>query len=178
MAVKISSSQDRMIEHMTSLVFGGFSGSALGVLENSELTTKQKEKITTILTQPHGDYTSETAQAMKQSIIAVIRGEYLRPAVSGKQSSFSQTAQIPPSEREDYVTFTDDPRSPFSNAHPCTFEFWGKIYQNATACFLAQQYVDQPEAMDLSTSPDPEEAAAMAETHSFDKRAQALLGKL
>ena len=52
----------------------------------------------------------------------------------------------------DFICFTEIPTSAFANAYPCTFEFGGKYYQNATACFLAQQYTDEPEKMDLFTA--------------------------
>lgn len=165
MAVNISLSQHSMLEQMTSLVFRGFPDSALGILENSDLTEGQRDKIKTILTQPHGGYTLEATQAMKQSMIAVIRGE--DPAASYKHPSSSQIA---PLEQEDYVTVTNTPTSFLANAYPCTFEFGGKIYPNATACFLALQYTDQPQIMDLFTSLDSEkEAIALAELNPITK---------
>ena len=91
MSVNISPSQDSMIQQITSLVFRGFPDSALRVLEKSDLTKKQKERIETILNQPHGDYTLETTQAMNQSIISVIRGEEVQSAASSEQPSSSQT---------------------------------------------------------------------------------------
>lgn len=163
MAINISSNQGSMLEQMTSLVFRGFPDSALGVLEKSGLNETQQNGIQTILTQPHGDYTLEAAEKMKQSMIAVIRGEDIQRVASNEQPSSSQTAQIVPFEQEEYVTFPDAPTSPFANDYPCPFEFGGKTYQNATACFLAQQYTDQPEVMNLFTSLDPEEAIALAE---------------
>jgi len=47
----------------------------------------------------------------------------------------------------DFVCFTEIPTCALANAYPCTFEFGGYNYQNATACFLAQKHTDQPEKM-------------------------------
>ncbi len=51
----------------------------------------------------------------------------------------------------DFVSFTEAPTCAFANAYPCTIEFGGKLYQNATTCFLAQKYTDQPHIMELLT---------------------------
>ncbi len=51
----------------------------------------------------------------------------------------------------DFVSFTEAPTCAFANAYPCTIEFGGQYYQNATTCFLAQQYTDQPHIMELLT---------------------------
>jgi predicted NAD-dependent protein-ADP-ribosyltransferase YbiA (DUF1768 family) len=68
------------------------------------------------------------------------------------------------SPNEDFICFTETPTSEFANAYPCTFEFGGKFYLNATACFLAQQYTDQPLTMDLFTQCETaEEAHFLAE---------------
>ena len=48
----------------------------------------------------------------------------------------------------DFICFTEIPTSEFANAYPCRFEFGGKYYPNATICFIAQQYIDEPEKMD------------------------------
>src|SRR5277367_6626442 len=125
MTINTNSIQDSMLEQMTSLVFRDFPDSALRVLEKSELNEGQKEKIKTILTQSHGDYTLEAAQAMKRSLVAVIGGEDVQSTAPDPQPSSSQTAQIVPLEQEAYVSFSDAMTSPFTNNYSCTFEFGG-----------------------------------------------------
>ncbi len=59
----------------------------------------------------------------------------------------------------DFVSFTENPTCEFANAYPCKIEFGGKHYQNATACFLAQKYTDQPLIMELLTECETAEEA-------------------
>ncbi len=59
----------------------------------------------------------------------------------------------------DFVSFTEAPTCAFANAYPCKIEFGGKHYQNATACFLAQKYTDQPRIMELLTDCETAEEA-------------------
>ncbi len=59
----------------------------------------------------------------------------------------------------DFVSFTENPTCSFANAYPCAIEFGGKHYQNATACFLAQKYTDQPRIMELLTDCETAEEA-------------------
>ncbi len=59
----------------------------------------------------------------------------------------------------DFVSFTETPTCAFANAYPCKIEFGGKYYQNATACFLAQKYTDQPHIMELLTHCETAEGA-------------------
>ncbi len=59
----------------------------------------------------------------------------------------------------DFVSFTETPTCAFANAYPCKIEFGGKLYQNATACFLAQKYTDQPHIMELLTRCETAEEA-------------------
>ena len=74
----------------------------------------------------------------------------------------------------DFVCFTEVPTCALANAYPCTFEFGGDNYQNATACFLAQKYTDQPEKMALFTEcATAEEAQFLDEQFVMtDERAQ------
>ncbi len=172
MAVNISSNQDSMLEQMTSLAYRGYLDSALGVLEKSGLNEVQKNKIKTILTQPHDD-TLEATQAMKQSMIAVIKGEDFQPAASGEQSFSSQPIQVLPLEQEDSITFTDTPTSLqtlpldiigviFSTcismcdlrtitAFPCMSKFWKQFTLNFFAVCDLKHICPELTVMDAKT---------------------------
>jgi predicted NAD-dependent protein-ADP-ribosyltransferase YbiA (DUF1768 family) len=136
------------IDKMTSTALSGDLNTAFAVLHQSGLTEDQKAKIAAILNEPRSD--------MQQRIIEVVGERNIASA------SF-QATQVASSEQVQCISFPDAPTSPFGNAYPCTFGFEGKQYQNATACFLAQQYTDQPEIMNLFTTLDPEEATSLAE---------------
>jgi predicted NAD-dependent protein-ADP-ribosyltransferase YbiA (DUF1768 family) len=136
------------------MIFPALSGdlnTAFAVLHQSGLTQDQKAKIALILKDPRSD--------MQLLIGAVVGEENIVSAAASSQATHAQRC----------VSFADVATSPFGNAYPCRFEFGGKHYQNATACFLAQQYTDQPEIMDFFTTLNPEAATALAELNPMTK---------
>src|SRR5476651_1808381 len=49
-------------------------------------------------------------------------------------TSLATRTQIILENELDFICFTEIPTCEFANAYPCTFEFGGANYQNATAC--------------------------------------------
>jgi predicted NAD-dependent protein-ADP-ribosyltransferase YbiA (DUF1768 family) len=143
----ISKDTNDIIDRMTSTALSGDLNTAIAVLNQSGLKEDQKAKIASILKEPRSD--------MRQRIVEVF-------GAGNIASASSPATHTAPSE-QGYDSFAEAPTSPFGNAFPCTFGFEGKLYQNATACFLAQQYTDQPEIMNLFTTLDHEEATSLAE---------------
>lgn len=160
---------------ISSLALAGYEEAAINELHKLELSKEQKQKITVILQNPLTAHTTDATQTLHQRITTVIIGEEIAinstsATTPNEQGSSSLAAHVVPSAQQQYVSFTDTSTSPFAMAHPCTFEFNGKHYQNATACFLAQQYTDQPEVFDRFTSLNSEEATTLAELTPMTKK--------
>jgi predicted NAD-dependent protein-ADP-ribosyltransferase YbiA (DUF1768 family) len=154
----LSKEKSDTIDRLMSTLMSGDFDSAIAVLNQSELTEDQKTKIAGILKEPRSENQAQAIAAMQQRIIAVVKN-VVSTAATGEQAPFEQRL----------VSFADDETSPLGNAYPCTFEFLGKYYQSATACFLAQQYTDHPEVMDLFADLNPEDATALAELNPMTK---------
>jgi predicted NAD-dependent protein-ADP-ribosyltransferase YbiA (DUF1768 family) len=138
----------RAVQSTTSRAFSGDFDAAYAVSHQMGLNEAQRTKTAAILKEgPHAAHEDQAAQTMNQRIIVVVGGDNDPSAAT---------------LNERYVSFSDDTTSSFGNAFPCRIEFGGKHYQNATACFLAEQYTDQPEIMNLFTNLDSEAAAALA----------------
>ena len=145
------------IDRMMSTALSGDFKTAFDVLNQSGLNEAQKAKIESILKAPRSN--------MEQSIVAIFAEKNITPIAASMDQAASSQA---PSEPRG-VSLADGSTSPFGNAYPCSVEFGGKQYQNATACLLAQQYTDQPEIMDLFTTLNHEDATALAELNSVTK---------
>ena len=78
-------------------------------------------------------------------------------------TTLATKAEVLPQAIIDHLCFSESPTFEFGNAYPCKFEFGGRYYLNAVACFLAQQYSDQSQVMALfANCKTADEARALA----------------
>lgn len=116
-----------------------------------------------ILNEYHSDGSVEGREKLRSLIVVVLNGE-VAPQVAGQANCTTLATTTQVMSQDVSMCFSEAKESVFSNAHPCLFEFEGKNYPNAMVCFIAQQYTDQPQMMDLLIQCETiEEALTLAE---------------
>ncbi len=142
-----SISPDAVLDKAIVQILGGHQPDALARLTKCGLFSKEQiEKIEATLTEMNPTHLTTTAPELKDRILTALNQDV-------------KIAAAPLQNKASHLSFSEDPTCAFANAYPCTIEFEGKHYQNATACFLAQKYTDQPRIMELLTDCETAEEA-------------------
>ena len=144
-----SLNSDTILNQAVVQILGGHQDAAFARLTKCGLfNDEQIAKIRAVLTKmgPSSIHSNIKPLELKSSILKALNPEI-------------KIAQALPKDKPSHLCFTETSTCELANAYPCKIEFGGKYYANATICFLAQQYTDQPHIMDLLTKCETAEEA-------------------
>ncbi len=159
-----SLSPEATLDKAIGQILQGYSDDALARLTKCGFfSDEQIAKIQAVLMEVKPTHPATTPRALKDRIL-----EALNPETPSIQI-------LPSKDKIDHLCFTETSTFEFASAYPCKIEFGGKHYSNAVACFLAQQYIDQPQIMELLTQCETaEEALFLCATRPMTKERKLL----